>query len=138
MPVVSITRLRVRSWRYLPMFIIQALRSAGQATVAPGNLVTTVLRDRQKTFWTRTIWTTEAAMKSFMQSGTHGKVMRKLLDWCDEAALVRWTQDSVNVPTWEEAHKRLQAEGRRSKVNHPSSAHEAYIIAAPMYKEDKP
>jgi hypothetical protein len=132
MPVVSITRLRVRSWRYLPMFILRSLLSARQAAAAEGNLATTLLRDRHKAFWTRTIWTTEAAMKSFMQSGTHGKVMRKLLQWCDEAALVRWTQDTANLPTWEEAHKRLQAEGRRSKVNHPSRDHDAYVIAAPV------
>jgi hypothetical protein len=31
MPFVSITRLRVRSWRYLPGFLIQALRTARQA-----------------------------------------------------------------------------------------------------------
>jgi heme-degrading monooxygenase HmoA len=137
MPVVSITRLRVRSWRFLPVFMIQALRSVRQAASAQGNLVATVLRDRNKTFWTRTIWTTEAAMKSFMQSGAHGKVMRKLLEWCDEAALVRWTQDTSDIPTWQEAHRRLQAEGRRSKVNHPSAAHDAYIIAEPVEQKNR-
>ena len=37
MPLVAITRLRVRSWRYLPIFFLQALRSdqasAAQAAV---------------------------------------------------------------------------------------------------------
>jgi hypothetical protein len=57
--------------------------------------------------------------------------MRKLLEWCDEAALVHWTQDSAQLPSWDEAHKRLQQEGRRSKVNHPSAAHTAFDIPAP-------
>lgn len=68
----------------------------------------------------------------FMHAGTHGPVMRKLLEWCNEAALAHWSQDSVNLPTWEQAHHRLQQEGRRSKVNHPSPAHAAFIFLAPV------
>jgi len=70
-------------------------------------------------------------MKAFMSAGAHGTVMRKLLDWCDEAALAHWTQESATLPTWEEGHRRLQKEGRRSKVHHPSAAHTAYVIPAP-------
>ena len=70
-------------------------------------------------------------MKTFMHSGLHGPVMKKLLKWCDEAALVHWTQEGAAVPSWEEAHQRIQREGRRSKVDHPSPAHTAYEIPAP-------
>ena len=38
MVVVSITRLRVRHWRYLPAFYIQAFRSALQAKAAAGGM----------------------------------------------------------------------------------------------------
>ncbi len=71
-------------------------------------------------------------MKAFMNSGAHGLVMRKLLRWCDEAAVAHWTQEGTELPSWEDAHKRLQREGRRSKVNHASPAHTAYEIAAPI------
>jgi len=57
--------------------------------------------------------------------------MRKLLEWCDEAALVHWEQESDQEPAWEEAHRKLQAQGRRSKVNHPSPAHETFQIRPP-------
>ena len=70
-------------------------------------------------------------MKQFMVSGAHGGAMRKLLNWCDEAALVHWSQESDLLPNWTEAHARLQSEGRRSKVNHPSQAHLEYRITAP-------
>ncbi len=66
MAFVSITRLRVRSWRYLPMFAIYALKSAREAARADGNLTTRLLRDRRNTFWTGTVWTSDAAMKRFM------------------------------------------------------------------------
>ena len=133
MPLVSITRLRIRSWRYFVPFMYLALRSARQAKVAEGNLAVSLLRDTHNTFWTRTVWTTEAAMKSFMLAGPHRKAMRGLLEWCDEAALVHWVQDSEREPDWQEAHRRLQQEGRRSKVNHPSPAHEQYVIAEPQH-----
>jgi hypothetical protein len=36
MPLVSITRLRVRSWRYFPIFLFEALRAARQAAGSKG------------------------------------------------------------------------------------------------------
>jgi hypothetical protein len=70
-------------------------------------------------------------MRAFMKLKPHGPAMRSLLQWCDEAALVHWTQAGAELPSWEEAHQRIQHEGRRSKVNHPSTAHTAYTIPAP-------
>lgn len=131
MPFVSITRLRVRSWRYLPIFLIRSLRSARQAKAAPGNLAVSVLRDARWAFWTRTLWTDEPAMRAFMRSGVHARVMPRLLQWCDEAAVVHWTQESVEPPSWPEAHRRLQQRGRRSKVSHPSTAQQRFEFAPP-------
>jgi hypothetical protein len=130
-PLIYITRLRVRSWLYFPAFVLRSNRSAEQAAAAEGNLAVRLLRDRHNTFWTMTAWSNDADMKAFMHAGTHGAVMRKLLDWCDEAALTHWTQEDANLPTWEQAHQRLQHEGRRSKVHHPSAAHTAFVIPAP-------
>jgi hypothetical protein len=131
MPFVSITRLRVRSWRYLPAFFIQTLRIARQAARADGNLAVKLLRNSGNTFWTATTWSSEAAMRTFMLAPPHGPTMRKLLEWCDEAALVHWTQESAELPSWEEAHQRLQRDGRPSKVRHPSSAHSSHTFPAP-------
>jgi Domain of unknown function (DUF3291) len=132
MPLVSITRLRLRSWRFLPMFAWYALRSARQASRAEGDLAAKLLRERGNAFWTATLWTSEAAMKKFMTSGVHGKAMRKLATWCDEAAVVHWTQESATLPTWPEAYQRLQQDGRRSKVNHPSTGHPALEFPPPQ------
>jgi hypothetical protein len=115
-------------------FIVYALRSALQAKNAQGNLAVSLVRDTQNTYWTRTVWVTESAMKAFILAGPHGQVMRRLLEWCDEAALVHWQQDTPQEPDWHEAHRRLQAEGRRSKVNHPSPAHENFQIRAPRWR----
>jgi len=60
MPLVSVTRLRVRLWRYLPAFLIQSFRALRQAKRADGNLAASVLRDANFAFWTRSVWTEEA------------------------------------------------------------------------------
>ena len=131
MTLISITRLRVRSWRFMPAFLLYALRSAKEATSAAGNLAAKVFNDRHRTFWTMTSWTDEAAMKKFIVAGAHGVAMKKLLEWCDEASVVHWTQETDELPSWKEAHARMQRDGRRSKVHHPTPAQEAYQIAAP-------
>jgi hypothetical protein len=118
--LVSITRLRVRSLRYLPAFLLGALRSAREAKNAPGSLAVSVLSDANLAFWTRTLWTDERSMRAFMLAPAHRAVMPKLLQWCDEAAVAHWLQESLAPPPWEEVHRRLQNEGRISKVDHPS------------------
>jgi hypothetical protein len=135
MPVISITRLRVRSWRFLPPFALRTLMIARQSARAEGNLAVALLRDKRNTFWTGTSWSSEEAMKAFMHAGPHGPAMRQLLNWCDEAALVRWMQAGAELPSWEEAHRRIQAEGRPSKVNHPSPVHTAHVFPAPVVRQ---
>jgi hypothetical protein len=116
------------------MFIFAALRIARQAKRAEGNLGANLLRDRQNTFWTCTSWQSEAAMRAFMIAKPHGPTMHRLLNWCDEASLVHWTQADATLPSWKEAHARLQREGRPSKVRHPTMAHTHHEIAAPNTK----
>jgi heme-degrading monooxygenase HmoA len=74
MPFVSITRLRVRRWRYLPQFLFQSIRAVRQANRAAGSLAVSVLRDADRAFWSRTVWRDEEAMRSFMQSGVHRRI----------------------------------------------------------------
>jgi hypothetical protein len=81
-----------------------------------------VLSDARFIFWTRTVWNDEQSMRAFMIAGTHRSVMPRLLHWCDEASVAHWLQDSPEPPSWQEAHRRLQNEGRRSKVNNPPDA----------------
>lgn len=131
MPLVSITRLRVRSFRFLPAFLFGSLCSAREAKNASGNLAVAVLSDANLTFWTRTLWTDERSMRAFMFAPAHRRVMPKLLQWCDEAAVTHWLADSPEPPPWQEVHRRLQREGRASKVDHPSAAQLRFEIPPP-------
>jgi heme-degrading monooxygenase HmoA len=131
MPFVSVTRLRVRALRYLPAFSFNALRAARQAKTAPGNLAVSLLADSNFAFWTRTLWNDQDAMRAFMLSGAHRRMMPRLLNWCDEAAVAHWTQDSLETPSWQEVHGRMQTQGRRSNVNHSSEAQQRFEIPLP-------
>jgi len=131
MPLVSITRLRLRSWLFFPGFVWYAMRSDMQARRAPGNRAVKTMREPGNIFWTATAWDSENAMKQFRGSDAHGRVMPKLLNWCDEASVARWTQDTDVLPTWQDAHRRMVAEGRRSRVHHPSTAQERFEIPPP-------
>ena len=34
--------------------------------------------------------------------------MRRLAEWCDEASVAHWTQESAALPDWIEVHRRMQ------------------------------
>jgi heme-degrading monooxygenase HmoA len=123
MAFVSITRLRIRSVRFLPFFAIHALRSLSQAKASRGFLCGSLLPDRKFTFWTMTVWESQQDMRNYILSGPHKKAMPKLLHWCDEASIAHWEQQESTAPTWAEADRRMRTEGRISKVNHPSPSH---------------
>lgn len=88
--LISITRLRVRSLWFLPGFIFYALRSARQARSIPGNLDTGLLREANNTYWTRTAWQDETAMRAFMMAMPHRRAMGLVTSY-------PWPSDSRNV-----------------------------------------
>ena len=131
MTFVSITRLRIRSPRFMPRFVLHTWRTLRQIRQAPGYIDGSLLADRKRTFWTMTLWQDQAAMRAYMTSGAHLKAMPMLLGWCDEASVVHWTQDDAVAPNWGEADRRMRTEGRPSKVRHPAGNHADLSFAAP-------
>lgn len=131
MAFVSLTRLRLRSLRFVPFFAFHTLRSLSQVKKAPGFEKGAVLNDRKWTFWTLTLWESEQSMRQYMISGSHKKAMLHLLHWCDEASVAHWTQAEADLPSWMEADTRMRATGRPSKVNHPSANHAGLTYATP-------
>ncbi|WAL61187.1 DUF3291 domain-containing protein [Thermocoleostomius sinensis] len=128
MSFVSVTRLRLRSPLYLPAFFTHAVSSFRQAKQATGNLQTTIRRQGIRVFWTLTVWHDEASMRAYMTSGSHRQAMPKLAQWCDEASVTHWQQESAELPSWQEAEQHLRQFGRLTKLPHPSPAQAAGII----------
>jgi len=123
MMFVSLTRLRVRSLRFLPSFLLYLLATVRQVRRARGFRRGALLADRHWTFWTLTAWNDAESMQEYRTTGSHKEVMPRLLDWCDEASVAHWTQAEEELPSWTEADKRMRESGRASKVRHPSSRH---------------
>jgi len=71
MPLVSVTRLRIRSWRYLPAFAIDALRSSRQAQRTPGFAGGWLGFAPELAFWTVTVWRNEASMRAYRDKEAH-------------------------------------------------------------------
>ncbi len=125
MALVSITRLRLRSFIYELPFIWHAVRSRLQAARADGHLAMDLRRSGDGVYWTMTLWRDIAAMRAFMGSGAHRRAMPKLMHWCDEASVAHWESDETTLPGWDEGKARLAREGRLSKLLNPSPLHTA-------------
>ena len=118
--IVSVTRLRLRSWRFLLPFAWDARRARLQAEQSPGCRGALVRKTQGLAFWTLTYWDDEASLRQFMLKGPHRKAMPKLARWCDESAVMHWQEDSAVLPGWDIATARLAEHGRLSRVEHPS------------------
>jgi hypothetical protein len=123
MSFISVTRLRIRSARFLPPFALHTFRSLGQVRKASGFRGGSLLADRSWVFWTMTAWDSQDSMRRYMTAGSHRAAMPHLLDWCDEASVVHWTQPEDALPGWPEADDRMRGSGRASKVKFPSASH---------------
>ena len=124
MAFISVTRLRARSIRFLPTIVLHTLRSRKQLREAPGFIGGYLATSPQWAFWTVTVWTDEASMKAYRNSGSHLRAMPKLIGSCDEAAVAHWTSAGPVIPQPDEVARQIEG-GRTSKVRYPSAAHAA-------------
>ncbi|HEX8432897.1 MAG TPA: hypothetical protein VF625_16545 [Longimicrobium sp.] len=105
------------------------LTSTRQLRRAHGFVCGELGREGAMGWWTVTAWTDAAAMLDYRNTAAHGAAMPKLTRWCDEASIAHWEQEGGALPTWPEALDRMVAEGRLSKVRHPTPEHAAGRIA---------
>jgi hypothetical protein len=124
MAFVSVTRLRPRGLRFVPSVTLHTWRSRRQLKGARGFIGGYLASGPKLALWTVTVWTDEAAMRGYRNASPHLKAMPKLIDSCDEAAVVHWTSDDAFIPPPSEVAERMR-EGRTSKLRHPTPEHAA-------------
>lgn len=120
MPLISITRLHLRSVRFFPSFGLYTVGSVRQVRRAPGFVGGWLASEGLRGFWTATAWRDIESMRAFRNGAPHLTAMRKLLHWCDEASYVHFEQASSALPEVAAAYQRLAESGTVSKVLHPS------------------
>ncbi len=131
MPVVAVTRLRLRDRAFFDEFFTAAVVVLEQAKRSAGALGAHVLADENNVWWTCTIWEERDFMFAFVKREPHRGTMARLDDWCDEATFVDWEQSSADLPDWQSSYRRLLADGQGPRLTHASDAHNARAFPAP-------
>jgi quinol monooxygenase YgiN len=132
MPVIVITRLRLRDPAFFDEFFANAVAVVEQAQATEGNLSADVLAEANNTYWTRTAWQGRAAMDSFVGTEPHLSTMNRIDDWCDEATFVDWEQPGSDAPDWPDGYRRLVADGQVAGLTHGTDAHHTRDFPAPV------
>lgn len=132
MPVIVVTRLRLKDPAFFDEFFTSAVAVVEQAKSTSGNLSADVLADANNTYWTRTCWEGRGAMHAFVGSEPHLSTMNRLDDWCDEATFAEWEQASADLPDWQASHGRLVADGQVAGLTQPTAAHHTRDFPPPV------
>jgi hypothetical protein len=132
MPVIVVTRLRLRDPAVLDEFFTAAVAVLEQAKSSAGNLGADVLADANNAWWTLTAWQERSSMQAFVGTEPHLSTMGRLDDWCDEATFTDWEQASEDLPDWQASYRRLVAEGQAATLTHASDAHQARAFPPPI------
>ncbi len=80
MAVISVTRLQLRSLRYVPLFMWHVYASTRQVRHARGFLGGQLANEGTKGFWTITAWRDEAAMRAHFRSAAYGRYVDEVAD----------------------------------------------------------
>jgi hypothetical protein len=132
MPVVVVTRLRLRTHEMLDDFFVASVSVLEQAKISPGYLGADALAEANDVWWTVSAWQDRDAMRAFVGTEPHLGVMTRVDDWCDEATFAEWSQDSPELPDWKTSFDRIVADGQSATLTNGSAANEDRTFPAPV------
>jgi quinol monooxygenase YgiN len=132
MPVIVVTRLRLKEPGLLDEFFTAAAAVLDQALKSAGNLGADALADANNAWWSVTSWQERGPMQAFVQTEPHLSTMAKLDHLCDEATFVDWEQASPDLPDWQISYRRLVADGQVSTLSQPSAANQTKDFPPPV------
>jgi hypothetical protein len=132
MPVIVVTRLRLKDPALFDEFFAAAVAVMEQAQGSAGNLGADVLAEAHNTYWTRTAWRDHGSMNAFVGSQPHLRTMSLIDGWCDEATFVDWKQPSAELPDWLDGYRRIVASGQSAGLTGATDAHTTRDFPAPV------
>jgi hypothetical protein len=132
MPVIVVTRLRLRDPALLDEFFTDAVAAIEQAQKAKGNLGADALADASNAWWSVSAWQDRSVMQAFVGSQPHLGISARLDHYCDEATFVDWEQASSDLPDWQTSWQHLTADGKVAELTHSSAANQTRHFPAPV------
>jgi quinol monooxygenase YgiN len=132
MPVIVVTRLRLKNPALLDEFFTDAVAAIEQAQKAEGNLGADALADADNAWWSVSSWRARDLMEAFVRTEPHREISTRLDRYCDEATFVDWEQDSADLPDWQTSWRHLVADGQVAELSHPSAANQTRAFPAPV------
>ena len=132
MPVIVVTRLRLRDPALLDEFFTDAVAAIEQATKSEGNLGADALADADNAWWSVSAWQERGLMEAFVRGEPHLDITSRLDHYCDEATFVDWEQDTPGLPDWQTSWRHLVADGMVAELTHPSAANQTRAFPAPV------
>jgi hypothetical protein len=132
MPVIVVTRLRLKDPALLDEFFTAAVAAIEQAQKSDGNLGADALADAANAWWSVSAWTGRPPMQAFVDAEPHLGISKRLDHFCDEATFVDWEQDSPGLPDWQTSWRHLTADGKVAQLTHPSDANQTRAVPPPV------
>jgi len=132
MPVIVVTRLRLKDPALLDEFFTDAVAAIEQAQKSDGNLGADALADAGNAWWSVSAWTGHRPMQAFVGTQPHQTIQGRLDHYCDEATFVDWEQDRPDLPDWQTSWRHLVADGKAATLTHPSDANQTRAFPPPV------
>ena len=132
MPVIVVTRLRLRDPALLDEFFTDAVAAIEQATKSDGNLGADALADANNAWWSVSSWQERRLMQAYVDSEPHLGISTRLDHFCDEATFVDWEQASADLPDWQTSWRHLTSDGKAAELTHPSAANRTRDFPPPL------
>ena len=132
MPVIVVTRLRLKDPGLLDEFFTDAVAAIEQAVKSEGNLGADALADADDAWWSVSAWREREPMRAFVRSEPHLNIITRLDHYCDEATFVDWEQDTPRLPDWQTCWQHLVADGKPAELSQPSAANQTRAFPPPV------
>ena len=132
MPVIVVTRLRLRDPALLDEFFTDAVAAIEQAMKSEGNLGADALAEANNAWWSVSAWQERRLMQAYVDSQPHQGITTHLDHYCDEATFADWEQASPDLPDWQTSWRHLTADGKAAKLTHPSAANQTRDFPPPV------
>ena len=132
MPVIVVTRLRLKDPALLDEFFTDAVAAIEQAQKTAGNLGADALADANNAWWSVSAWAGRGPMLAFVGGEPHLSIQTRLDHYCDEATFADWEQASADLPDWQTSWRHLTTDGKAATLTHPSEANQTLAFPPPV------